>query len=168
MIINGKSLADRWPVAPYAVRKHAANGVSYGLTEAGYDIRIKQSVRYRPWLFGLLPFVSINHGPWRLTRFALASTFERFAIPAYMVGVLHDKSTWARRGLSVFNTVLEPGWQGFLTLELVFHGRHAVDIKPGSGIGQVLWHELKHPACYVGKYQNQPDNPVPAINSVEH
>ena len=75
MIINGKALAERWPVAPYAARKHAANGVSYGLTEAGYDIRVKQSVRYRPWLFGLLPFVSINHGPWRLTRFVLATRF---------------------------------------------------------------------------------------------
>ncbi len=85
-------------------------------------------------------------------------------MPDYLVGVVHDKSTWARRGLSVFNTVLEPGWKGFLTLELVYHGRDRLHIPAGSGIAQVLFHETMDYASYDGKYQNQADKPVGAIN----
>ena len=55
-------------------------------------------------------------------------------MPRDMVGVVHDKSTWARRGLSVFNTVIEPGWRGKLTLELVYHGGQDLLIPAGSGI----------------------------------
>ena len=34
------------------------------------------------------------------------------------MGIVHDKSTWARRGLVVQNTVIEPGWHGYLTIEV--------------------------------------------------
>jgi dCTP deaminase len=39
------------------------------------------------------------------------------------MGIVHDKSTWARRGLVVQNTVIEPGWHGYqTTIELTNHG----------------------------------------------
>jgi dCTP deaminase len=97
-------------------------------------------------------------------NFALASTIEEFQMPTDMVGVVHDKSTWARKGLSVFNTVIEPGWKGFLTLELVYHGRDILAIPAGSGIAQVLFHNTAFTASYDGKYQNQADQPVEAID----
>jgi dCTP deaminase len=146
MIVNGRSLLAAKPLSPTLDRKYRSHGVSYGLSEAGYDIRIKQEVRLNPE-----------------NRFALASTVERFQMPVHLVGIVHDKSTWARQALSVFNTVIEPGWEGYLTLELVYHGNGELVIPAGVGIAQVLFHALVNDASYGdGKYQNQPDQPVEA------
>lgn len=164
MIINGADLLYRGPIKSMITEKRREHGVSYGLSEAGYDIRIKQDVQFRSnndpqighqvYVDGL----NINRG-----RFALASAIEEFHMPNNLVGIVHDKSTWARRGLSVFNTVIEPGWEGFLTLELVYHGNGYLHIPAGAGIAQVIFHQTSSLASYGGKYQNQPDQPVGAI-----
>ena len=146
MILNQQSLLDAAPIADMAVGKQRIHGVSHGLSEAGYDIRIKQDVLLHP-----------------LRRFVLASSIERFQMPDDLIGVVHDKSTWARRKLSVFNTVIESGWEGWLTLELVYHGWKPLRIAAGSGIAQVLFHEIAHPSKYTGKYQGQANRPVGAI-----
>ena len=144
MIRNGKTLNRDFPVNPFISRKKKSRGVSYGQSEGGYDIRIAQSVTLWP-AFG---------------RFKLASSLEYFDMPDDLLGIVHDKSTWARSGLSVFNTVIEPGWKGYLTIELVYHGWKPLTICAGSGIAQVIFHELTEPAQYKGKYQDQPDMPV--------
>jgi dCTP deaminase len=146
MIRNGKKLWADQPVQPMFDCKMKLHGVSYGLSEAGYDIRIKQTVVLHPF-----------------KRFALASTVEHFHMPCDLVAIVHDKSTWARRGLSVFNTVIEPGWKGYLTLELIYHGWKPLRILAGAGIAQVIFHQLETLAAYKGKYQDQPDQPVAAI-----
>ena len=146
MVVNGSELIKLAPVTPFVCLKTQQDGVSYGLSEAGYDVRIKQAV-------------ALN----ATKRFTLASTLEYFMMPEFLVAVVHDKSTWARQGLSVFNTVIEPGWKGYLTLELVYHGEGELFIPAGSGIAQVLFHKLAEQASYgTGKYQNQPDHPVEA------
>ena len=146
MIINGKTLGHARPIVDMEDSKLQAHGTSYGMSEAGYDIRIKQSVLLHPF-----------------KRFTLASTIERFQMPKYMVGIVHDKSTWARRGISVFNTVIEPDWRGFLTLELVYHGLIPLRIPAGAGIAQVIFHRTEEVASYgTGKYQDQADRPVQA------
>lgn len=147
-VVNRTRLLDAKPVRPMHNKKLRAHGVSYGLSEAGYDIRIKQAVTLHPF-----------------RRFTLASTVERFQMPDDLVGIVHDKSTWARRGLSVFNTVIEPGWEGWLTLELVYHRWWPLHIPAGAGIAQVIFHELNEPVAYTGKYQGQPDEPVKARES---
>jgi len=159
MIYNGLSLLSAAPIKDMLETKERAHGVSHGLAEAGYDIRIKQTVVFaggftepRVWVDG-----ARTSG-----RFALASTVDEFHMPPYLVGVVHDKSTWARRGLSVRNTVIEPGWNGFLTLELVYDGSGMLEIPAGAGIAQVLFHEVASPAQYDGKYQGQEDRPVEA------
>lgn len=137
---------------------------TFGLGEAGYDIRIKQDVTFYR-LFGLIPMVKIVDGSYvrrHFGKFALASAIERFDMSNDLVGIVHDKSTWARRALSVFNTVIEPGWQGYLTLELVYHGRKKLHIPAGSGIAQVIFHETAMRAAYRGRYQNQANQPVAA------
>ena len=101
-------------------------------------------------------------GVWDYGRFTLASAIEEFDMPDCLVGIVHDKSTWARKGLSVFNTVIEPGFKGGLTLELVYHGNTELIIPAGSGIAQVLFHKISRPARYEGKYQGQSSDPEPA------
>lgn len=147
MIVNGQALLQDAPLSPMVPVKTVEHGVSYGLSWAGYDIRVRQEVRLD-----------------QLDRFALASTLERWHMPAGLVGIVHDKSTWARQGLSVFNTVIEPGWHGdALTLELVYHGRGALVIPAGCAIAQVLFHRVEEATQYAGKYQWQAADPVPAI-----
>lgn len=146
MIRNGRKLYDNRPITPMSAMKLKQHGVSYGLSEAGYDLRIKQAVTLHPF-----------------KRFALASTVEKFNMPRDLVAIVHDKSTWARKGLSVFNTVIEPDWRGWLTLELVYHGWKPLHIPAGAGIAQAIFHRIEEPASYGnGKYQDQEDRPVEA------
>lgn len=164
MVVNGNSLYRSSQLLDVPDRKISEHGVSYGLGEAGYDIRIKQDITFYR-LFGLIPMVKVVDGnkvSRHFGKFALASAIEKFNMSKYCVAIVHDKSTWARRALSVFNTVIEPGWKGYLTLELVYHGRKKLHIPAGSGIAQVLFHLVQEPANYNGKYQNQENKPVAA------
>lgn len=168
MIINGIALLDAAPIFDMVKGKMVGpGGTSFGLGEAGYDIRIKQEI----WFYTEdgQKYVDVGDGETHCVttdgRFTLASAMDEFQMPDDLVGIVHDKSTWARRGLSVFNTVVEPGWKGFLTLELVYHGEGELLIPAGSGIAQVIFHRTSQPAQYKGKYQGQADEPVEAIDS---
>lgn len=167
MVINSDELLKLEPIKGMVTKKISEHGVSYGLGEAGYDIRIKQDIWFDPERH----CVTRKDGEFIINeeafngRFVLASAIEEFQMPGTLIGIVHDKSTWARRGLSVFNTVIEPGWDGFLTLELVYHGNEPLHIPAGSGIAQVVFHEVAVPAWYAGKYQNQEDRPVEARKS---
>lgn len=164
MVVNGNSLYRSSQLLDVPDRKVSEHGVSYGLGEAGYDIRIKQDITFYR-LFGLIPMVKVVDGKQvsrHFGKFTLASAIEKFNMSPSCVAIVHDKSTWARRALSVFNTVIEPGWKGYLTLELVYHGRKKLHIPAGSGIAQVLFHLVQEPANYNGKYMNQENKPVAA------
>lgn len=167
MISNSKSLLVAAPIKNMLTTKVREHGVTHGASEAGYDIRIHQEIRFLvddggrrtvTIVDGLLS--TVNPG-----TFTLASAIEEFQMPNHLVGIVHDKSTWARQGLSVFNTVIEPGWNGFLTLELVYHGNEDLIIPAGSGIAQVIFHEVSDLVKYNGRYMNQPNRPVSAIKA---
>lgn len=145
MIVNRSDLLAVAPLRPMRLTKYRDQGVSYGMSEAGYDVRVEQTVWLHP-----------------MRRFTLASTYEEFSMPTNLVGIVHDKSTWIRRGLMVGNSVIEPGWNGYLTLELFYFGLLPLRIPSGAGIAQVIFHTLSQPAEYTGKYQGQPPRPVGA------
>lgn len=134
------------PIEPFHERT-VHNGMTFGLSAAGYDVRIRETVHLGPG------------------EFALASTIEKFDMPPDLLAVVHDKSSWARRGIAVQNTVLEPGWRGYLTLELTNHNHEElVTIEAGSPIAQVIFHRLEAPTeqPYQGRYQDQEAGPQPA------
>lgn len=164
MIINSTHLINRSrsPIKNMIESKERLHGVSHGLGEAGYDIRLKQHIT-----FGKTSrterIVLVDDEMPQPGRFVIASAIEEFDMPTDLVGIVHDKSTWARRGLSVFNTVIEPGWKGFLTLELVYHGEGILAIPAGAGIAQVVFHQTSCHVAYDGKYQHQADRPVEAL-----
>lgn len=152
MILNDEAILKAAPLKPLCFRT-IANGMTYGLGPAGYDVRIAEDV-------------IMHYGD-----FVLASTVEEFCMPDDLQGIVHDKSSWARQGVAVQNTVIEPGWRGFLTLELTNHRSvpfgvyRPIRIKAGSPIAQVVFHKLIAPALnpYNGKYQDQKAGPQPAI-----
>jgi dCTP deaminase len=167
MVINDWELLAAAPIKDMLTTKVREHGVSHGLAEVGYDIRIKQEIRFHEWGDNCMDIFITDpvEGYTRLkqARFTIASAIEEFDMPDDLVGIVHDKSTWARKGLSVFNTVIEPRWKGFLTLELVYHGGEDLVIPAGAGIAQVIFHRTAVPRSYTGKYQNQEDRPVEAI-----
>jgi dCTP deaminase len=128
-----------WPF----VERDVVRGISFGLSGASYDVRIAESVTIHPG------------------EFVLASTMERFCIPDDDLIVAHDKSSWARRGLAVQNTIFDPGWRGYATLELTNHGRASLGILAGDPIAQVVCHLLAEATTqpYSGKYQDQEAGP---------
>lgn len=163
MIINSYSLLMAMPIKDMESTKINRHGVSHGLGEAGYDIRIKQRIEFS--YHDERRIIMVDDVAQDGGRFVLASAIEEFHMPDNLVGIVHDKSTWARKGLSVFNTVIEPGFRGGLTLELVFHGSEELIIPAGAGIAQVVFHKTSDSATYNGKYQFQSTNPEPARDS---
>lgn len=147
MIISGQTLRERysWIITPFTPVKTMAYGMSYGVSVAGYDIRCSQSILLQPG------------------EFKLASSVEEFNMPLDLIGIVHDKSTWARCGLALQNTVIEPGWKGFLTLELSNHSQKTLHVPYGAPIAQILFHAVDRVTDgYSGKYQDQADGPQPA------
>lgn len=152
MILPGNEIArlcvESYPpmIDPFRDRTRE-KGVTFGLSSAGYDVRIAEEL----WLDDS-------------KRFALASTVEKFCMPLDVLGIVHDKSTWARIGIAVQNTVIEPGWRGYLTLEITSHNRGQVHFARGMGIAQIVFHKLLYATTsYEGKYQDQPSGPQSAI-----
>lgn len=162
-------------IAPFCERTTDETGATYGLSACGYDVRLDQDVELssdyvyhfvngtsvgspRPLSGGDLSGCLSEIGP---RTFALASTMEEFCMPDHVVGMVHDKSTWARRGLAVQNTVIEPGWRGFLTLEISLHATGSHVLPRGTAIAQVVFHRLDRATeqPYEGKYQDQERGP---------
>lgn len=158
-ILSGQTIRRLGILEPCEERTQA-HGLTYGLGPAGYDLRLvlgefASSERL------IEPAFHDEYGERYLElipgRFSLAAARERFCMPPDVLGIVHDKSSLARRGLSVFNTVIEPGWEGYLTLELRNHGPELLRLVEGQAIAQVVFHRLDEVAerPYEGKYQNQ-------------
>lgn len=144
-ILSGNTIRKLGLVEPFCERT-VAHGMSYGLSINGYDIRLAQNIILVPGAF------------------KLGSSIEKFTIPNNVVGAVTDKSSWLRKGLFVGHGILESGWVGFLTIEMVNHGPEVLDIPVGSPIGQILFQFTDQPTeGYRGKYQGQGDFPQPAI-----
>ena len=152
-LCNPPDFVDRGPLLDPFEERTRFGGVTFGLSSAGYDVRAEfdeDGIQYERVL--------------ESGRFMLASTIERFSMPNDIIGIVHDKSSWARRGLAVQNTVIEPGWSGWLTLELTNHGSQELVIERGVGIAQVIFHklDLTTDQPYEGKYQDQRRGPIDA------
>jgi dCTP deaminase len=98
--------------------------------------------------------------------YALCHSLEAFSLPKDVIGVCLGKSTYARCGVIANITPLEPGWKGYLTIELSNSSKGDVKIYAGEGIAQVLFFKGEQPSVTYdsrnGKYQNQSDQIVTA------
>jgi dCTP deaminase len=182
MLIDTEIEALDGMITPFVagqVRSHDGDPVvSYGLSSVGYDIRLgrdfkapindprrilnPKSHHSEDWLSVACNDIIILPG-----AFILGVSLERFAIPPDICGTCVGKSTYARMGLIVNVTPLEPGWRGYLTLELSNTGRNPVRVYAGEGIAQIQFHRLSgRPAVTYadrsGKYQDQAAEPTEA------
>jgi dCTP deaminase len=129
-------------ITPF-VEKGVIRGRSFGLSACTYDCRIADAL--------LVP----------VGQSRLASSLERFCLPADICAQVMDKSTWARVFLTAFNTHLDPGWEGFLTVELSNLGSEVAEFLPGDPLVQIKFEFLdqRTQLPYAGKYQNQEAGP---------
>jgi dCTP deaminase len=157
----------RHVLEPWAERtKH--RGMSFGLSMAGYDIRARETVTLGAGTGWRATYNAVRHrltGRGNPSSFALLSSVEHFVMPDDVMAIVHDKSTWAREGLTVQNTCIEPGWFGFLTLEVNNQSDKNITIRAGDPIAQIVFHQLnaQPQRTYDGKYQGQPAAPVSAL-----
>lgn len=165
MIVNGKQLLAASPIVGMLTGKERAGGVTYGLAEVGYDVRIKQGLCFKRDKYGNRITVvtdgeySQRHIGWAVN----VNVIEEFTMPHDLVGIGYPKSSWNRQHLRLGSPVIEPGWNGFLTISLDYAGDSNLIIEPGAGIMQVIFTRLESEAAYQGRYQNQADTIVGAI-----
>lgn len=167
-------------IEPFAERT-VERGKTYGIGPSTYDFRCKQHLVIYPWIYykRYLCYQAIDwvrdklklpklYGHYRC-GFTLASSIERVKLPNDIEAHVMDKSSWARKGLSVFNTHFDPGFVGYPTLELANHGPHILEVHAGMAICQFKFGRMaeRTDMPYKGRYQHQPDKPVPAIEAQE-
>ena len=168
MIVNGKQLLAASPIVGMLTGKEKAGGVTHGLAEVGYDVRIKQGLHFTRDELGNKITV-VNDGDdysQELLGWALnVNIIEEFTMPKDLVGIGHPKSSWNRQHLRLGTPIIEPGWNGFLTISLNYVGDGNLLIEPGAGIMQVIFHRLESEAAYQGRYQNQANQVVGSIKA---
>ena len=115
-------------IKPFVPEQKRGNMISYGLSSFGYDARVSNefkiftdvnSVIVDPKNFEKNSFISKTDSECVIppNSFVLASTIEYFKIPKNVLVICLGKSTYARCGIIVNVTPLEPGWEGHVTLE---------------------------------------------------
>lgn len=88
-------------------------------------------------------------------QFVLGATLEYLRFPAHLGGYVLGRSTWGRIGLLVATAIMiQPGFSGCLTLELVNHGESPIALYAGCRIAQLAVHTLGRSTKrgYAGKY----------------
>ena len=130
-------LSDKWikemvrtnnMISPFENKQVRGNKISYGLSSFGYDARVSNEFKIftnvnseivDPKNFKLNNFISKKGDECIIppNSFALSSTVEYFRIPNDVMVICLGKSTYARCGIIVNVTPLEPSWEGNVTLE---------------------------------------------------
>ena len=177
-----RSLADAGMIIPFEpgqIRKDSNDQriISYGTSSYGYDVRCAREFKIftnvhsaivDPKNFDPKTFVDYEGDSCIIppNSFALARTMEYFRIPRDVLVVALGKSTYARCGIIVNVTPLEPEWEGEVTLEFSNTTPLPARIYAGEGVAQFLFFRGDNPcetsyADRTGKYMGQRGVTVP-------
>lgn len=178
---------DRPMIAPFTAKTVEKGVLSYGVSSYGYDVRLGTTLQvmvdrhqfdYRTDLDIRTPFLdpkeplssqqrfrtitALEGQPFFLEphSFALGYTLETFDVPRNVMISCMGKSTYARIGLNVIVTPIEPEFKGQVVIELINPTDHVMKVYAGEGIAQFLFHKAQT-VCRQsykdkgGKYQDQ-------------
>lgn len=151
--------------------------ISWGVSSYGYDIRLSKEflvpeedkdIIVDPKNFNISKFKKVKANSYIIppNNFVLAKSFEYFRIPRDILVIVFGKSTYARCGLIVNITPLEPEWEGFITISIINPLNHKIKIYANEGIAQTIFLKSKS-LCEIsykdkqGKYQAQKEITVP-------
>ena len=174
-----KMAEEHGMIEPFEAGQVRDGCISYGLSSYGYDIRVApdfkvftnvHNVIVDPKGFDDRSFVDIHEDACIIppNSFALARTVEYFRIPRDTLVVCVGKSTYARCGIIVNVTPLEPTWCGYLTLEISNTTPLPAKIYANEGIAQLLFlqGDREPRVAYAdrkGKYQGQKGVTLPKL-----
>src|SRR5579875_2788582 len=180
--------SDRWikrmvrehdMINPFAESQMRQGVISYGLSSYGYDLRVADEFKIftnvnstivDPKQFDARSFVEFR-GPICINppnSFALARSVEYFKIPRNILTICVRKSTYARCGIIVNVTPLEPEWEGHVTLEISNTTPLPARVYSNEGLCQIVFFESDE-VCEIsykdkkGKYQSQQGIVLPRI-----
>jgi dCTP deaminase len=160
------------PFEPGQVRENTSGKIiSYGTSSYGYDVRCANEFKIftninsaivDPKAFDGQSFVDVTTDVCIIppNSFVLARTIEYFRIPRNVLTICVGKSTYARCGIIVNVTPLEPEWEGHVTLEFSNTTNLPAKIYANEGVAQMLFFESDE-VCGTsysdrgGKYQGQ-------------
>jgi dCTP deaminase len=166
-------------IEPYVESQKRDGVISYGVSSYGYDIRVADDFKVftnvyntvvDPKNFDPRSFVDIKADVCVIppNSFALARTIEYFRIPRSVLTVCLGKSTYARCGIIVNVTPLEPGWEGHVTLEFSNTTPLPAKVYANEGACQFLFLQGNEPceisyADRAGKYMGQKGVTLPKL-----
>jgi len=172
-------MARKGMIEPFSENQKRDGVVSYGVSSYGYDMRIGED--FRIFSDSGSPFVDPKKfDPACFTEFrgevcvipphsfVLAMSLEYFRIPRDVLALCLGKSTYARCGLVVNVTPLEPEWEGHVTIEISNTAPVAARIYANEGIAQLIFIQAAE-ICDIsykdkaGKYQAQKGITLPKI-----
>src|SRR5476649_1314604 len=166
-------------IEPFVEHQERQGVISYGLSSYGYDARVSDEFKIftnvdndvvDPKNFSHSGFVDRKTNVCVIppNSFVLARTVEYFRIPRDVLVICLGKSTYARCGIIVNVTPLEPEWEGHVTLEFSNTTPLPARIYANEGVAQVIFIESDE-VCETsyrdrgGKYQGQKGVTLPKI-----
>ena len=181
-------LSDKWikemvrtnnMISPFENKQVRGNKISYGLSSFGYDARVSNEFKIftnvnseiiDPKNFKQNNFISKNGEECIIppNSFVLSSTVEYFKIPNDVMVICLGKSTYARCGIIVNVTPLEPAWEGHVTLEFSNTTPLPAKIYANEGVAQFIFLKgnEKPEITYAdrnGKYMKQSGVTLPKV-----
>ena len=166
-------------IEPFEEKQIRHGVISYGLSSYGYDIRVADEFKIftnaysavvDPKQFDPRSFVDFRGDVCTIppNSFVLARSVEYFRVPRNILCLCVGKSTYARCGIVVNVTPLEPEWEGYITIEISNTTPLPARIYAHEGIAQVIFLEADE-VCEVsyadrkGKYQRQKGIALPRV-----
>jgi dCTP deaminase len=176
-------------IVPFAEATKLEGQVSFGLSHYGLDLRLGRNYRLFNDLFitEIDPHTMFSNIAERLKKgqfvdykdvdycvippnsFCLAETQEFVRVPRDCFGQITGKSTYARCGIGLTTTPIEPEWYGIITLEIPNHSRLPARIWSNEGIGQIYFIrgdevcEKSYADKGHSQYQNQKGLTMPSV-----
>lgn len=178
-ILSDRQIQQEIVVRPLADGSPRPGIISYGLSSYGYDVRVGRHFKVFTNVYGAVvdpknfsptAFVDIE-GDYCLippNSFALAESLEYFEIPRDVLAICVGKSTYARCGIIVNITPLEPEWRGKITLEISNTTPLPAKIYANEGIAQIIFLRAEQVCRFSyadkrGKYQDQKGLTLPFV-----
>lgn len=174
-----RMVAEHGMIDPFVEKQSRDGVISFGVSSFGYDLRVADEFKIftninttvvDPKEFDPSSFVDFKGNACIIppNSFALARSVEYFRIPPSVMTLCVGKSTYARCGIITNVTPLEPGWEGFVTLEISNTTPLPARIYANEGLAQVVFFESDEVPSVTyqdrkGKYQGQKGITLPRI-----
>lgn len=166
-----KMAQEQGMISPFDASNVGEGGISFGVSSYGYDIRLADEFKIFTNLYAAVidpknidprNFVDFKGDSCIIPHnsFVLGRSLEYFKIPRDILAICVGKSTYARCGVSVNVTPLEPEWEGFITISISNNSPLPTRIYANEGIAQLIFLEASE-VCQTsyadkkGKYQKQ-------------